>query len=138
MWEFIRSQNVLLAEIKEGSLFRRSMVPPQIANTYLSITIKVVSSNPVHGEVYGIQYYLIKLSVTCSRSVVFSTNKTDHQDITVILLKVASNIINLTIFFLLTKLPSLASDTNSKELILSASHTICICVVLKDKNNIRH
>jgi hypothetical protein len=24
------------------------------------ITIKVVSSNPVHGEVYSIQYYVIK------------------------------------------------------------------------------
>ena len=32
------------------------------------------------------------LSVTCGRSVVFSTNKTDHQDITKILLKVALTI----------------------------------------------
>jgi hypothetical protein len=36
------------------------------------ITIDVVSSNPAHGEVYSIQHYVIKLSVTCDRSVVFS------------------------------------------------------------------
>ena len=32
------------------------------------ITIKIVSSNPVHGEVYSIQYYVIKFD----RSVIFS------------------------------------------------------------------
>jgi len=32
---------------------------------------KVVSSNPVHGEVYSIQHY-VSLSVTCDRLVVFS------------------------------------------------------------------
>jgi len=37
------------------------------------ITTKVVSSNPVHGEVNSVQHYVISsLSVTCSRSVVFS------------------------------------------------------------------
>ena len=36
------------------------------------ITTKVVSSNPVHGEVYSIQHYVINLSATCDRSVVFS------------------------------------------------------------------
>jgi hypothetical protein len=59
------------------------------------ITTKVVSSNRVHGEVYSIQYmisfvndlrqisgFLLILPVT-------STNKTDHRDITEILLKVA-------------------------------------------------
>ena len=35
--------------------------------------------------------YAISLSVTCNRSVVFSTNKTDLYDITEILLKVALN-----------------------------------------------
>jgi len=35
------------------------------------ITTKVVSSNPVHGEMYSIQYYVIK-SVSCDISVVFS------------------------------------------------------------------
>ena len=42
---------------------------------------------PVHGEVNLIQHYAINLSVT-------STNKTDHHDITEILLKVAINTIN--------------------------------------------
>ena len=28
---------------------------------WVSITIKVVSSNPAHGEVYSIQHYVIKL-----------------------------------------------------------------------------
>ena len=36
------------------------------------ITTKVVSLNPVHGKVYSIQHYVINLSVTCIRSVVFS------------------------------------------------------------------
>jgi hypothetical protein len=47
------------------------------------ITNKVVISNPVHGEVYSIQV----CQLTCNRSVVFSTNKTDGHDITEILLK---------------------------------------------------
>ena len=32
----------------------------------------VVSSNPVHGEVYSIQHYVISLTVTCDRSEVLS------------------------------------------------------------------
>jgi hypothetical protein len=39
------------------------------------------------------------LSVTCGRSVVFSTNKTDRHDIAKILLKVALNTITLTLIF---------------------------------------
>ena len=35
------------------------------------ITTKVVSLDPAHGEMYSIQHYVIKLSVTCDRSVVF-------------------------------------------------------------------
>ena len=65
------------------------------------IVSKVVSSNPDHGEVYT-QYIMWKsLLVTCGRSVVFSessTNKTDHHNITEILLKVALNTIALTLF----------------------------------------
>jgi hypothetical protein len=62
-------------------------------------TINVVRSNLLNGEVYSIQHYVINLSVTCNRSVVFSgfpNNKTDCHDITEILLKVALNIITLT------------------------------------------
>jgi len=36
------------------------------------ITTNVVGSNSVYGEVYSIQHYVIKLSVTCGRSVVVS------------------------------------------------------------------
>ena len=38
----------------------------------VSIITKVVSSNPVHVEVYSIQHHVINLSVTCDRSVIFS------------------------------------------------------------------
>ena len=33
---------------------------------------KVVSTNPVHSEVYSMQQYVISLTVTCGRSEVFS------------------------------------------------------------------
>jgi hypothetical protein len=58
------------------------------------------SSNPVHGEVYSTQHYVI----ACQRlptglwfslgPPASSTNKTDHHDITEILLKVALNTLN--------------------------------------------
>jgi hypothetical protein len=59
-----------------------------------------MSSNPVHGEVYSIQHYVIKF-VSDLRQVggffpgnpVSSTNKTDRHDIAEILLKVALNTI---------------------------------------------
>ena len=50
------------------------------------ITTKVVSSNPVHGEVYSIKHYAIKF--VGDLSVVYSINKTDRQEITEIVLKV--------------------------------------------------
>ena len=74
------------------------------------ITTKVVSSNPVHCEVYSIQHYVINLSATgrwfSQGTPVFSTNKTDRYDITEILLKVALNTINqLTFQLLLSDIP---------------------------------
>ena len=66
------------------------------------ITTRFVSSNPVHDEMYSIQHYVSKLSVTCDRSVVspgtlvYSTKKkNDHHNIFEILLKVALNTINI-------------------------------------------
>ena len=67
----------------------------QLPMQSLSNTTKVVSSNPVHGEVYSIQHYVIKF-ISGLRQVsgfspgmpVSSTNKTDSHDITEILLKV--------------------------------------------------
>jgi hypothetical protein len=53
------------------------------------ITTKVVSSNPVHGDVSSIQHYVIKLKFV-------SDLRTDHHYITEILLKVALNTINQT------------------------------------------
>ena len=66
----------------------------------VSITTKVVSSYPVHGEVYSIQHYVIR--VVCYLwqvggflgYTISSTNKTDRHYITEILLKVALNTIN--------------------------------------------
>jgi hypothetical protein len=56
---------------------------------------KVVSLNPVHGEVYSIQHYVIKfVSDLLWFSPVTPSNKTDRHDITEILLKMASNTIN--------------------------------------------
>ena len=61
------------------------------------ITTKVVSLNPAHGEVLLIQHYVIKLVSDLRQVSGFlrfsSTNKTDHHDITEILLKVALNTI---------------------------------------------
>jgi hypothetical protein len=81
--------------------------PPTIQSqsiTYAIIT-KVVSLNPAHGEVYSIQYYVIKF-VSDLQQVggfprvlpVSSNNKTDHHDIAEILLKVVLNTITLTKF----------------------------------------
>jgi hypothetical protein len=61
---------------------------------------KVVSANPVHGDVYSIQQYVINLVSATGRwfspgTPVSSTNKTDRHDITEILLKVAFNTITL-------------------------------------------
>ena len=65
------------------------------------ITTKVVSLNPVHGEVYSI-HYVTKFVRDCDRSMFFfpgtpvsSTNKTDRQDIAELLLKMAPSIITL-------------------------------------------
>ena len=66
------------------------------------ITTKVVSSNPVHGEMYSIQHYVIKFFSDLRQvggftgTPVSSTNKTDRHLITDILLKVALNAINQT------------------------------------------
>ena len=58
------------------------------------ITTDVVSSNLDQGVVYNIMWY--SLSVTCDRSVVFSTYKSDRHDITEILLKVVLSTIKQT------------------------------------------
>ena len=68
------------------------------------ITTNIVSSNPAHGEVHSIQNYAIKF-VNDLRAgqwfslgtPVFSSNKTDNDDITEIVLKMTLNTITLTL-----------------------------------------
>ena len=57
------------------------------------ITTKVVSSKPVHGEVYSMQHYVIKLIVSDLGTPVSSTNKIAGQNITEKLMKVLLNTI---------------------------------------------
>ena len=63
-----------------------------------SVPITTEGSNPVHGEVYSTQHYVRKfvsdLRWFSSGTPVSSTNKTDHHDITEILLKVTLSIVN--------------------------------------------
>ena len=71
----------------------------QVPMQSVLITIKVVSSNIVHGEVYSVQRYWIKFVTGWWFSPgipVSSTNKSDRHDITEILLKVTLNTINQT------------------------------------------
>ena len=73
------------------------------------ITTDVVSLNPVHGEVYSIQYYVVKC-VSDLRQVggfpqvlLFPQPiKTDRHDITEILLKVELSTITLTPYYSVT------------------------------------
>jgi hypothetical protein len=66
----------------------------------------IVSSNPVHGELYSIKHYVIKFVSDLRqvggflRVLRFPPKKTDHQYITEILLKVTINTIkpNQTIY----------------------------------------
>ena len=72
----------------------------QLPVQLVPIATKVVCLNPVYGEVYSVQHYVIKF-VSDLRQVWFSsgipvssTNKTDHLNITEILLKTALGTIN--------------------------------------------
>jgi len=65
--------------------------------------VYIVSSNPVHGEVYSIQHYVIKFVSDLRHcrwfspgTPVSSTNKTNRHDINEIVLKVTLNTINQT------------------------------------------
>jgi hypothetical protein len=63
-----------------------------------NITTNVVSSNPAQVKVYSRQHYVIKF-VSGLWCPVSSTNKTDCQDVTEILLNVALNTIIITLYF---------------------------------------
>jgi hypothetical protein len=62
----------------------------------MTITTNVVRSNPTKVRCTWYNIMWSSLSVTCDRSVVFSTNKTDHHKITEILLRVALSTIKPT------------------------------------------
>jgi hypothetical protein len=68
---------------------------------FTTFCAKVVSSNPAHGAMYSMKTVCDKicqwLATDLWVSLISSTNKTDHNDIIEILLKVALNTINLTL-----------------------------------------
>jgi hypothetical protein len=74
----------------------------QLPTQSVIITINIVSLNHAHGEVYSIQLYdKVCQLLAAGRwfspgTLVASTNETDRQDITEILLKMALNITTLT------------------------------------------
>ena len=78
-----------------------TVIPLIIACVPMTIcTTQVVSSTPVHGEVYSIQHYVIKICQWLATGPWFSpgtpvssTNITDRHDIAEIMLKVALNTI---------------------------------------------
>ena len=72
-----------------------------------------MSSNPVYGEVYSIQLYVIKFVSDLPQvdgflrvPIVSSTNKTDRHDVAEILLKVALNTITLILQIMFSKCTS--------------------------------
>jgi hypothetical protein len=68
-----------------NKIFTRHLNGSKLISLFYSIT-KVVTSNPVHGEVYSIQHYVIKFVSDCDRLVVdpgppvSSNKKTDRHD----------------------------------------------------------
>ena len=85
--------------ITNGTIVVVRLLELQLQEQSVPITTKVVSSNPVHGEVYTIQHYMIKFMSDLRQvggflrvlSLVSSTNKTDRHGITEIVLKVVLN-----------------------------------------------
>jgi len=82
--EQIRKSNIIVTH-DINKIFPRHLNGSKLLSLFNSIT-KVVTSNPVHGEVYSIQHYVIKFVSDCDRLVVdpsppvSSTNKTDRHD----------------------------------------------------------
>jgi hypothetical protein len=105
-WAFKRSTIDINSKSSSWSWSYGSWIYKFLCNQCLLHTTKVVSSNPVHGEVYSIQHYVIKLVSNLWQGRWFSpcipvssTNKTDRHDIhvTEILLKVAFKTINSSV-----------------------------------------
>ena len=77
------------------SFFVHSPLDLQLAMQSMPITTKVVSSNPAHSQEYSIQHYVINFVSEMRQVGGFLQQKTDHHDITEILLKVVLNTITL-------------------------------------------
>ena len=83
----------------------RMVVELQLPVQSVPVTTEVVSLNPTHCKMYSIQHYYVIKFVSDLRQVggflrvlrFPPSNKTDHHDITEILLKVALNTITLTL-----------------------------------------
>jgi hypothetical protein len=60
-WAFKRSTSDINSKSSSWSWSYGSWIYKFLCNQCLLHTTKVVSSNPVHGEVYSIQHYVIKL-----------------------------------------------------------------------------
>jgi hypothetical protein len=97
------------------------------------ITTEVVSSNPVHGEEYSIQHYVIKIISDLQQVGGFlrvlrfpPPNETDHYDITEILLKVELN----TMTLLIENVPTLilpGTDPQKELFGIKSFPVACLC-----------
>jgi hypothetical protein len=84
--------------------FPDEMLDLQLHMQTVPITTNVVSSNPAHGEVYSILHFVMKFVIDLRQvgrwsslgTPVSFTNKTDRNEITEMLLKVALNAILIT------------------------------------------
>ena len=128
IWTYGMLHTIMFSSWTGPSWSYGSWIYNYLCNQYLSPLN--LSSNPVHGEVFSIQHYVIKfVSDVCQvgdflRVIrLSSTNKTYRHDITEILLKVALNTININqptfmhvhIFFIFFML-FFKKDYNSKDL----------------------
>ena len=97
---FIVNVFVLITKILSCFVYFILFLLPQIIRgSHGHDHVVVVSSNPVHGEVYSIQHYVTAGRWFSLHIPVSSTNKIDRQDIhvTEILLKVALDTTTLTL-----------------------------------------
>jgi hypothetical protein len=70
---FSRNSIIKYLRFRDQSIKFLTFNIQSVAMQSVPITTKVVIANPVHGEVYSMQLYVIEsLSVTCDRVVVFS------------------------------------------------------------------
>ena len=94
----------------------------------MPIIIKVVNSNPVHGEVYSIQHYVIKFVSDLRQVGGFLHQNTDRHDTTEILLKVALNTINKQTYLHIPNQEAVSTR-------ICRHHFICLPFEIKNKTS---